>query len=205
MSPFAVFMVAAVLGSWACQARVRGSRETNLVEAREATGAAWVNALAEGPGGERLRQLTAGVLVYRTTGENDNATCEGRVSSDADAFAEWLSCVRARPYLRDLSDAMKVYRDALRANPDRNAALARYLPHVVGGTDAWSRYVGANEQRRVAGAFDALKKEAGRDGGWTTIATNWMYTTAVFRVQVVGGADAPRVHAVLVDVARTSD
>jgi hypothetical protein len=204
--PFAVLIVAAIVGSCACQTRVRGSRETSLHEAREATATAWVNALGGGPGDdERLRQLTAGVLIYRTTGENDSASCEGQVSSDVAAFAAWLSCVRAKPYLRGLSDAMKVYREALRADSDRNAALAQYLPRVVGGSDAWSRYVGANEQRRAARTFDALKKEAGREGEWTTIAASWLYTTAVFRVQVVGGADTPRVHAVMVDVARTSD
>jgi hypothetical protein len=204
--PLAVLMGAAVMGSGACQGRVRGSRGTGLHEAREATAAAWVNALGGGPGGdEQLRQLTAEALVYRTTGENDEGSCDRRVSRDTAAFASWVSCVRATPYLRELSDGVKVYRDALRADSGRNAALARYLPHVVDGTDAWSRYVGANEQGRAAGTFDALKKEVGRDGDWTTIAASGLYMTIVFRVQVVGGADAARVGAALVDVVRTSD
>jgi hypothetical protein len=206
MSSSALLLVAAVVGAWGCQNRAGGSRETNLREAREATAVAWVNALGGGPGeDDRLRQLTAGTLIYRTAGETANASCEGRISSDPAAFGAWLSCVRARPHLRELSEAMKVYRDAVRADPERNAGLARYLPHVVDGNDARSRYVGTNERRSAAGTFNALRKEAGREGGWTTIATNWLYTTAVFRVQVVGTADTPRVHAVLVDIARTSD
>lgn len=131
-----LLLVAAAVGSWACQSRVRGSRETARLEAREATAVAWVNALGGGPGeDEPLRQLTAGALVYRTTGETDHASCEGRVSSEAAAFTAWLSCVRAKPYLRELSATLGAYHDALRADSVRNAlglSTARdHLSHVT--------------------------------------------------------------------------
>jgi hypothetical protein len=203
-----VALLVAVTGvavSAGCKLHTPGTGRAEVREARQAAALAWVNALGAGAGdasGERLRQLTASSLVFRSTG--DERSCEGRVAAD-DAFTGWLACARAKPDLRAFSDALTLYRQALAADAAKNTELERYLPRIAGGDEAWSRYVAADERERSENAFRSLKKEAGNDGEWTTVVATWLYTTMTVRLQVIGTAEAPRVHAVLVDVHRTSD
>ena len=196
-----VLLVAAGLGCAGCKAP--GSRGKDLREAYETTALAWVEALGAGDGaGSALEALTDGVLIFRTVG--DDKQCDGRVSG-AGALAAWLGCVRAKPELQAFSQALQLYRRLRREEPGKGPEIVQYLPHVVGGGDAWNRFVNPVERERAQAAFDAARKEAGGGGVWTTVATSWLYTTMVVRLQLVGAADAPRVHAVLVDVSRTAD
>ena len=195
-------LVAAMLGCAGCKAPA--SRRKDLREAYETTALAWVEALGAGDGaGSTLETLTDGALFFRTVGEDNK--CDGRVSGGGAAFAAWLGCVRAKPDVQAFSSALQLYRRIRREDPSKGAEIAQYLPRVVGGADAWSRFVGSAERARAQAAFDAARKEAGGDGAWTTVATSWLSTTMVVRLQVVGPVDAPRVHAVLVDVSRTAD
>ena len=198
-----VLVVAGVLACAGCKLRLPGSRAAEAREAREAVALAWMNALGASDGGaEPVRRLTAGVLLFRTTGEDRR--CEGRVVVDA-GFAEWLTCARAKPDLRAFSDALKLYQQALAADAAKNATFKQYLPRIVRGDEAWSRYVGAADHGRADDAFRALEKEAGKDGAWSMVVTSWLYTTMTVRVQVVGAANDPRVAAALVHVHRISD
>lgn len=194
-----IVVAAALLG---CKGRLPGARAERLREVQQTTALAWVNALAaRDENGARLRPLTADSLLFRTM--SAEKSCEGQVTGDA-AFAVWFSCTGAKPDLQDFSGAVKVYRDALRTEPTRYAEFAQYLPGIVAGNDAWSHYR-SGEGQRAQQDFNAFQKEAGSDGGWTGIAAAWLYTTALFRVQVVGGAESPRVHAVFVDIGRSPD
>lgn len=205
----ALVVVAAMAALPGCKGRLPGAQAEGVREAQQATALAWVNAFAaRDDRGPRLRALTADALLFRTMGADKS--CEGPLTGDA-AFAAWFTCTGAKPDLQELFVALKVYRDALRADPNKKAELGQSLPWVVDGNDwvvdgndAWSRYR-RGEQQRVQPEFSAFKKEAGNDGAWTTIATSWLYTMAVFRVQVVGAAESLRVHAVLVDVSRSPD
>jgi hypothetical protein len=196
-------VVVGYAGLAGCKLRIPGGRGTEVSEARQAAALAWVNALGTRDGDdERMHQLTSAALVFRTIGKNHG--CEGPVAADT-GFREWLACARARPDLFAFAGALQLYRQALAADPANNAAFKQYLPKLVGGDEAWSRFVGVEERRRAENAFAALRKEAGNDGDWVTITASWLYTTMVARVQVIGAAQAPRVHAVLVDVVSTSD
>jgi len=197
-----VLLVAATFVCPGCKASA--SRGKDVREAYETTALAWVEALGAGDGaGSALEGLTDGVLIFRTVGEDKK--CDGRVSGRGDAFAVWLGCVRAKPELQAFSQALQLYRRLRREEPGKGPEIVQYLPHVVGGGDAWNRFVNPVERERAQAAFDAARKEAGGGGVWTTVATSWLYTTMVVRLQLVGAADAPRVHAVLVDVSRTAD
>ena len=195
-------LVVAMFGGAGCKAS--GSRSKDLQEAYETTALAWVEALGAGDGaGSKLEALSDGAFFFRTVGEDKR--CDGRVPREDAAFAAWLRCVRATPDLRTFSSALQLYRRLQREDPDKGVEIVQYLPRVVGGADAWSRFVGSAERERAQAAFDAARKEAGGDGAWMTVATSWLYTTMVVRLQLVGAVDAPRVHAVLVDVSRTAD
>jgi len=197
-----------------CRKKTAGVGDDELLEARQAVALAWVKALGAGDGAT-LTRTTAEGFTFRSVGAD--RTCEGRVSGGR-ALDDWFACARARPDLQQLAEAWRLHeasheasheesREASRESPSvpESAALERYLPRVVGGDEAWSRFVGADERRHADGALAALTKEAGNDGAWITISATWLYTTLVLRAQVVGAAAAPRVHAVLVDVTRTAE
>ena len=179
-----------------CRRAARGDDE--LRTAREAAALAWVKAFGTGDA-TTLRRLTADPFIVRGVGADRR--CQGRISGKI-AFDEWLGCARAKEELRRMSESWALLRQAPPRSPER-AAFEQYLPHVVDGDEAWSRFVGAEERARAREAFDAVSREAGSDGGWVMIAASWLHTSAVLRLQVVGAVAAPHVHAVLVDVTRT--
>jgi hypothetical protein len=185
-----------------CRKTTAGVGDAELLEARQAAALAWVNALGAGDGATLIR-TTADAFTFRSVGAD--RTCEGRISGGR-ALEDWSACARARPDLRQLVEAWRLH-EASRQSPSApgSAALERYLPRVVGGDEAWSRFVGADERRHADGPLAALTKEAGNDGAWITISATWLYTTLVLRAQVVGAPTAPRVHAMLVDVTRTTE
>jgi len=189
-------LLCAVVPVLGCRKATRGDDE--LRAAREAAALAWVNALGADDAAT-LRRLTADPFVFRGVGADRR--CEGRIAGKA-AFDEWLGCARAKEDLQRMSEAWGLLRRAPPRSPER-AAFEQYLPHVVDGDEAWSRFVGAEERARAREAFDAVSREAGRDGDWVMIAASWLHTNVVLRLQVVGAVAAPRVHAVLVDVTRT--
>jgi hypothetical protein len=173
------FCVAA--SAMGCRRASRGDDER--LEARQTASLAWVNALAAGDAAT-LERLTAGSFIFRSAGPDRR--CEGPVSGGP-ALAAWVACARATP-----------------GSPE-SAEFQKYLPHVVGGDEAWSRFIGVDEREHVRPALDAITKEARRDGDWILVATSWLYAKMFVRLQVVGPTEAPRVHAALIDVMRTSD
>lgn len=181
-----------------CRRGVRSDEE--LRAARQATALAWVNATVAGDAA-KLRLLTTDPFVFRSVGAD--RACEGRISGKA-AFDQWLGCVRAKEHLQGLSETFALFRQAPPRSPER-AEFEKYLPHVVDADEAWSRFVGADERARARDAFAAISREAARDGEWVMVTASWLYTSLVVRLQVAGPATAPHVHAVLVDVTRTSD
>jgi hypothetical protein len=181
-----------------CRRASRGDDER--LEARQAASLAWVNALAAGDAAT-LERLTAGSFIFRSAGPDRR--CEGPVSGGP-ALAAWVACARATTDLRQLSDAWTLLHGATPGSPE-SAEFQKYLPHVVGGDEAWSRFIGVDEREHVRPALDAITKEARRDGDWILVATSWLYAKMFVRLQVVGPTEAPWVHAALVDVMRTSD
>jgi hypothetical protein len=186
----------------ACRRASRG--DDDLLAARQAAALAWVNALAAGDGAT-LGHLTAAAFIFRGVGRGvgPDQRCEGVVVGPR-ALDAWFACARAKDELRPLPDAWKLAHEAPPHSPE-GAAFQKYLPRVVDADEAWSRFVGAEERQRAREPFEAFTKEAGRDGDWVTIAASWLHASLVLRLQVVGPVAAPRVHAVLVDVTRTSE
>jgi hypothetical protein len=189
-------LLCAVLPTLGCHRAARGDDE--LRAAREAAALAWVNALGAGDAAT-LRRLTADPFVVRGVGADRR--CEGRIAGET-AFDEWLGCARAKEDLRRMSETWALLRRAPPRSPER-AAFEQYLPHVVDGDEAWSRFVGVEESARAREALDAISKEAGSDGDWVMIAASWLHTSVALRLQVVGAVATPHVHAVLVDITRT--
>jgi hypothetical protein len=187
--------VVSVLG---CRRVTRG--EDELRRARDVVALAWVNAFGTGDA-TTLRRLTADPLILRGVGADRR--CQGRISGKT-AFDEWLVCARVKEDLQQAADTWATFRKAPPHSPE-SAEFERYLPHVVDADEAWSRFVGTEERARAREALDAISKEAGSRGDWVTIASSWLYTSMVLRLQVVGATADPRVHAVLVDIMRTSD
>ena len=188
----------ALLPGPGCRGAAPGRSDDDLLDARRAAALSWVNALAAGDAG-KVERATTDPFVFRGVGPDGR--CEGRVAG-APALAAWLTCARARPELQALADAWTVTQRTAPDSPER-AAFAKLLPRLVGGDEAWSRFVGAQERARAQEALDGLTREAGRDGAWITIAARWLSTSVVLRLQVVGPLAAPRVHAVLVDATQS--
>ena len=193
----AVFAPLATLPGLGCRGAASGRGDDDLLDARRAAALTWVNALAAGDAAT-VERATTDPFLFRGVGTDRR--CEGRVAGSP-AFAAWLACARARPELQPLVDVWKVSQRTAPDSPER-AAFAKLLPRLVGGDEAWSRFVGAQERSRAQEALDGIVSEAGRDGAWITIAARWLSTNLVLRVQVVGPIASPRVHAVLVDATR---
>ena len=191
-------LLAATLLGPGCRRAAPGRGDDDLLDARRGAALAWVNALAAGDAA-KVERATTDPFIFRAVGPDRR--CEGRVAG-APAFAAWLACARARPELRALTDAWNVTQRTVSDSPER-AVFAKLLPRVVGGDEAWSRFVGVQERSRAQEALDAIEREAGRDGAWITIAAQWLSTNVVLRLQVVGPLASPRVHAVLVDATRS--
>jgi hypothetical protein len=191
-------MLVATLTGLGCRGVVPGRGDDDLLEARQVAALAWVKALAAGDAANAER-ATTDPFFFR--GVATNRLCEGRIAGGP-AFAHWLACARARPDLQPLTDLWKVTQQTAADSPER-PALEKLLPRLVGGDEAWSRFVGAQERSRAQEALDALMREVGRDGAWITIAAQWLSTNLVLRLQVVGPPAAPRVHAILVDATRS--
>jgi hypothetical protein len=194
----AVFTLLATLPGLGCRGAARSRGDDDLLDARRAAALSWVNALAAGDAA-KVERATTDPFVFRGVGTDRR--CEGRVAGSP-AFAAWLACTRARPDLQPLADVWKVTQRTAPDSPER-AAFAKLLPRLVGGDEAWSRFVGAQERSRAQEALDGIVREAGRDGAWITIAARWLSTNLVLRLQVVGPLASPRVHAVLVDATRS--
>ena len=194
----AVFSPLATLPGLGCRGVAPGRGDDDLLDARRAAALSWVNALAAGDAA-KVERSTMDPFLFRGVGTDRR--CEGRVAGSP-AFAAWLACARARPELQPLVDVWKVTQRTAPDSPER-AAFAKLLPRLVGGDEAWSRFVGAQERSRAQEALDAVEREAGRDGSWITIAARWLSTSLVLRLQVVGPIASPRVHAVLVDAMRS--
>jgi len=146
-------LAAAMLGCAGCEGcKAPGSRRgKDLREAYDTTALAWVDALGASAGdGTSLATLTDGTFFFRTVGEDHR--CDGRVSGGDAAFAAWLRCVRATPELQAFSSALQLYRKIRREDPSKGSDIAQYLPRVVGGDDAWSRFVGSAERQRAQAA-----------------------------------------------------
>jgi hypothetical protein len=187
--------VVSILG---CRRASRGDDEVRT--ARQAVALAWVKAFGTGDA-TTLSRLTADPFIVRALGADRR--CQGRIFGKI-AFDEWLVCARAKEDLHRAADAWGTFRKAPPHSPE-SAEFERYLPHVVDADEAWSRFVGTEESARARDALDAISKEAGSGGDWVMIASSWLYTRMVLRLQVIGAVAAPRVHAVLVDIMRTSD
>ena len=159
----------------------------------------WVNALAAGDAA-KVERATTDPFVFRGVGTDRR--CEGRIAG-APASAAWLR-VRARQ-ARAAAASRRSGRSpsGQRRIHSERAAFAQPLPRLVGGDEAWSRFVGAQERSRAQEALDGIVREAGRDGEWITIAARWLSMNLVLRLQVVGPIASPRVHAVLVDATRS--
>ena len=168
------------------------------MDARRAAALAWVNGLAAGDVA-KVERATTDPFVFRSVGTDRR--CEGSVAGSP-AFAAWFACAFARPELQALAELWNVTQRTVPDSPER-AAFAKLLPRLVGGDEAWSRFVGAEERSRAQVALDGIVREAGRDGTWITIAASWLSTNLVLRLQVVGALGSPRVHAVLVDATRS--
>ena len=195
----AVFSPLATLPGLGCRGVASGCGDEDLLDARRAAALSWVNALAAGDAA-KVERATTCPFVFRCVGTDRR--CEGRVAGSP-AFAAWLACARARPELQPIAEVWKVTERTAPDSPER-AAFAKLLPRLVGGDEAWIRFVGAQERSRAQEALDGIVREAGRDGAWITIAARWLSTNLVLRLQVVGPIASPRVHAVLVD-ATSSD
>ena len=201
IAPLALCLVGAFLATLpglGCRGAGPGRSADELLDARQAAALAWVNALAAGDAA-KVERATTDPFVFRAVGTDRR--CDGRVAAGP-AFAAWFACARATPELQPLADVWEVTRRTAPDSPERTA-FAELLPRLVGGEEAWSRFVGAQERSRAQGALDALVREAGRDGAWITIAARWLSTNLVLRLQVVGPLATPRVHAVLVDAMRS--
>jgi hypothetical protein len=194
----AVFSPLATLPGLGCRGVASGRGDDDLLDARRAAALSWVNALAAGDAA-KVERATTDPFVFRGVGTDRH--CEGRVAGSP-AFAAWLACARARPELQLLAEVWKVTERTAPDSPER-AAFAKLLPRLVGGDEAWSRFVGAEERSSAQVALDGIVREAGRDGAWITIAASWLSTNVVLRLQVVGPIAAPRVHAVLVNATRS--
>jgi hypothetical protein len=190
----AVFSPLATLPGLGCRGVAPGRGDDDLLDARRAAALSWVNALAAGDAA-KVERATADPFVFRGVGTDRR--CEGRIAGSP-AFAAWLACALARPEMQPLAEVWKVTERFAPDSPER-AAFAKLLPRIVGGDEAWSRFVGAQERSRAQEALDGIVREAGRDGAWITIAARWLSTNLVLRLQVVGPIASPRVRAILVD------
>jgi hypothetical protein len=194
----AVFTLLATLPGLGCRGAATGRGDDDVLEARRVAALAWVYALVAGDAA-KVERATTNPFVFRTVGTDRD--CEGVVAGSP-AFAAWLACALGRSELQSLVDAWKVTQRTAPDSPER-AAFAKFLPRLVSGDEAWSRFVGADERSRAQVAFDGIVREAGRDGAWITIVARWLSTNVVLRLQVVGPPGSPRVHAVLVDATRS--
>jgi hypothetical protein len=191
-------LLCAVVPNLGCRRATRG--DDDLRTAHQAVALAWVKAFGTGDL-TTLSRLTADPFIVRGVGPDRR--CQGRISGKT-AFDEWVVCTREKEALQQAAEAWETFRRAPPHSPE-SAEFERYLPHVVDADEAWSRFVGAAERARAREALDAISKEAGSGGDWVMIASSWLYTSMVLRLQVTGAAADPRVHAVLVDIMRTND